>query len=241
MTPALPRRTPVADDAAMKITLEHGPAFTWARVQLAAGESVKAESGAMVSMSTSVAIETKMQGGFLGALARKVLTSESFFQNTFTAERGAGEVTFAPSLMGDIHVRELGGAELLLTSGSYLASDPAIDLQTKWGGMKSFFAKEGLFLLRAAGAGSLLFTCYGALVEMDVPPEGYVVDTGHVVAFEPSLEYSVQKVGGLKSMFLSGEGLVCRFAGRGRLWLQTRSLDAFVGTIVPFLPKRSSN
>lgn len=225
----------------MKITLEHGPAFTWARVQLDAGESVRAEGGAMVSMSTNVAIETKMQGGFLGALARKVLTSESFFQNTFTASNGTGQVTFAPSLMGDIRVHELRGDELLLTSGAYLASDAAIELQTKWGGMKSFFAKEGLFLLRAQGTGTLLFTCYGALVEIDVPADGYVVDTGHVVAFEPSLDYSVQKVGGLKSMFLSGEGLVCRFSGSGRLWLQTRSLDAFIGTIVPFLPKRSSN
>lgn len=225
----------------MKITLEHGPAFTWARVQLNAGESVKAESGALVSMSTNVSIETRMQGGFLGALARKVLTSESFFQNTFTAQNGPGQVTFSPSLMGDIRVHELRGAELMLTSGSYLASDASIELQTKWGGMKSFFAKEGLFLLRAHGTGALLFTCYGALVEMEVPAEGYVVDTGHVVAFEPSLDYTVQKVGGLKSMFLSGEGLVCRFSGRGRLWLQTRSLDAFIGTIVPFLPKRTSN
>lgn len=225
----------------MKIMLEHGPAFTWARVQLAAGESVKAESGAMVSMSPNVAIETKMQGGFLGALARKVLTSESFFQNTFTANNGPGQVTFAPSPMGDIRVHELRGAELLLTSGSYLASDASIELQTQWGGMKSFFAKEGLFLLKARGTGSLLFTCYGALVEVDVPADGYVVDTGHVVAFEPGLDYSVQKVGGLKSMFLSGEGLVCRFSGSGKVWLQTRSLAAFVGAIVPFLPTRRSN
>ncbi|MCC7061866.1 MAG: TIGR00266 family protein [Planctomycetes bacterium] len=225
----------------MNITIEHGPAFALARVQLASGEAIRAESGAMVSMSTTVEIETKMQGGFLGALARKVLSSESFFQNTFTAARGAGEVTFAPSLMGDIQRREMNGSDLLLTSGSYLASSPGLELQTKWGGMKSFFAKEGLFLLRASGHGTLLFTCYGALVEIDVPAAGYVVDTGHVVAFEPSLDYEVRKVGGIKSMFLSGEGLVCSFSGRGKLWIQTRSLDAFVGAILPFLPTRSSN
>jgi uncharacterized protein (TIGR00266 family) len=225
----------------MKVTLEHGPAFTWARVALAAGEAVKAESGAMVAMSATIDIETKMQGGFLGALARKMLTSESFFQNTFTAARGPGEVTFAPSLSGDIRVRELSGDDLMLTSGCYLASSPTVEMQTKWGGMKSFFAKEGLFLLRAHGTGTLLFTCYGALAEIVVPPEGYVVDTGHVVAFEPTLEYEVKKVGGLKSLFLSGEGLVCRFSGHGKLWIQTRSLDAFIGAIVPMLPTRSSN
>lgn len=225
----------------MQITLEHGPAFGWARVALAQGESLKAESGAMVSMSTTIDIETKMQGGFLGALARKVLASESFFQNTFTAARGPGEITLAPALTGDLQVRTLADETLLLTSGCYLASSPDVTLETKWGGMKSFFAKEGLFLLRAHGTGPLLFCCYGALVEVQVPPEGYVVDTGHVVAFEPSLDYTVQKVGGLKSLLLSGEGLVCRFSGRGRLWIQTRSLDSFVGEIVPRLPSRSSN
>lgn len=225
----------------MKVTLEHGPAFAWARVALEAGEAVKAESGAMVSMSTTVDIQTKMQGGFLGALARKMLTSESFFQNTFTATRGPGEVTFAPAITGDIRQRELAGAPLLLTSGCYLASAPTVEIQTKWSGMKSFFSREGLFLLRAEGTGTLLFCCYGALVEVDVPREGYIVDTGHVVAFEPSLDYQVQKVGGMKSLLLSGEGLVCRFSGQGRLWLQTRSLDSFVGEIIPRLPTRSSN
>jgi len=225
----------------MQITLEHGPAFAWARCRLAPGESVKAESGAMVSMSTTVDIETKMQGGLLGSLARKMLTSESFFQNTFTAVRGPGEVTFAPSLMGDVRVKEMDGGDFMLTSGAYLASAPTVELATKWGGMKSFFSREGLFLLRAHGVGPLLFCCYGALVEVEVPPEGYVVDTGHVVAFEPTLDYEVKKVGGMKSLFFSGEGLVCRFAGHGKLWLQTRSLDAFVGEIVPFLPTRTSN
>ena len=225
----------------MQVVLEHGPAFAWARVRLAPGEAVRAEAGAMVSMSATVDLETKMQGGFLGALARKVLTSESFFQNTFTAVRGPGEVTLAPSLMGDVRVREMDGRDFLLTSGAYLASSPTVEMQTKWGGMKSFFAREGLFLLRAHGPGTLLFCCYGALVEVDVPPEGYVVDTGHVVAFESTLDYEVTKVGGMKSLFLSGEGLVCRFSGHGRLWLQTRSLDAFVGELVPHLPTRTSN
>jgi uncharacterized protein (TIGR00266 family) len=225
----------------MRVDIEHGPAFAWARCRLAAGESVKAESGAMVSMSTTVDIETKMQGGFLGALARKMLTSESFFQNTFTASRGPGEVTFAPSLSGDVRMREMAGADFILTSGSYLASATTVEIETKWGGMKSFFSREGLFLLRAHGTGPLLFCCYGALVEIDVPADGYVVDTGHVVAFEPTLDYEVRKVGGMKSLVFSGEGLVCRFAGRGKLWLQTRSLDAFIGEIVPYLPTRSSN
>lgn len=223
----------------MRVELELGPAFTLARVALERGESFRAESGAMVSMTGTVDIQTKMQGGFLSALARSVLTSESFFQNTFTAARGPGEVTFAPALPGDIRVRELAGDSLILQSGSYLASHPSIEVETKWGGARSFFAREGLFLLRASGRGPLLFSSYGAIVEVDVPPEGYVVDTGHVVGFEPSLEWETSRVGGLKSTLFSGEGLVCRFSGRGRLWLQTRSFDAFLGTITPHLSRQS--
>ncbi len=224
----------------MKITLEQGPSFTVARVALAQGEQVRAEAGAMVSMSATLDIETKMQGGLFGALARKVLASESFFQNTFTAARGPGEVLFAPSVTGDVRVREMRGEDFVLTSGAYLASDTRVGLETKWGGAKTFFAREGLFLLRAYGEGPLLFACYGALVEVDVPPDGYVVDTGHVVAFEPSLQWQVRKVGGMKSFLLSGEGLVCHFTGRGRVWVQTRSLDAFIGTIAPHVSRSST-
>jgi uncharacterized protein (TIGR00266 family) len=224
----------------MRVQLEQGPAFTLARVALERGESVRGESGAMVSMTGSIEIATKMQGGLLSALARSVLTSESFFQNTFTAARGPGEVTFAPSLPGDIRVREMHGESLILQSGAYLASDTSIEIETKWGGARSFFGREGLFLLRASGNGPLLFSSYGAIVEVDVPQDGYVVDTGHVVAFEPSLHWDVSRVGGLKSTFFSGEGLVSRFSGTGRLWLQTRSFDAFIGSITPYISRQSN-
>jgi uncharacterized protein (TIGR00266 family) len=224
----------------MHVTLEQGPAFTLARVALDQGETLRAESGAMVSMSGTVDIETKMQGGFLSAMARSFLTSESFFQNNFSAKRGPGEVTLAPALPGDIRLRELQGESLILQSGAYLASHPGIEVETKWGGAKTFFSREGLFLLRASGRGPLLFSSYGAIVEVQVPPSGYVVDTGHMVAFEPSLEWEVQKVGGVKSLLFSGEGLVCRFRGQGRLWLQTRSFDSFLGQILPHV-QRASN
>ena len=224
----------------MRVALVEGSAFTLARVALERGESVRAESGAMVSMSGGVDVETKMQGGLLASLARSVLSQESFFQNTFTAVRGPGEVTFAPSLPGDIRIREMDGESIILQSGAYLASDPAIQVETKWGGAKTFFSREGLFLLRAYGKGTLLFSSYGAIVDVEVPPSGYVVDTGHLVAFEPTLQWDVQRVGGMKSLLLSGEGLVCKFRGAGKLWLQTRSFDSFLGEILPHV-QRASN
>ena len=222
----------------MHITSETGPAFARARVAMDAGEELKAESGAMVSMSGTVDIETGMKGGFLKSVARKLLTSESFFQNTFHA-RSPGEVTLAPALPGDIMLREMEGESLILQSGSYLGSGTGIEMETKWGGARSFFSREGLFLLRAFGRGPLLFSSYGGIIEVAVPASGYVVDTGHLVAFEPSLEWTVDKVGGMKSLLFSGEGLVCRFRGQGRLWLQTRSFDAFLGQIIPHLSRGS--
>ena len=224
----------------MHVTLEQGPAFTLGRVALEQGESFRAESGAMVSMSGTVDIQTKMQGGLLAGLARSLLTKESFFQNTLTAARGPGEVTLAPSLPGDIRRRDLEGDSIILQSGAYLGSDTRVEIETKWGGAKTFFSREGLFLIRASGRGVLLFSSYGAIVEVPVPPSGYVVDTGHLVAFEPSLQWDVEKVGGLKSLLFSGEGLVCRFRGSGRLWLQTRSFDSFLGEVIPHV-QRASN
>jgi uncharacterized protein (TIGR00266 family) len=224
----------------MHCTVEQGPAFTLGRVALDQGESLRAESGAMVSMTGTIDIQTRMQGGFLASLARSVLTQESFFQNTFTAARGPGEVTLAPALPGDIRIRDLQGESIILQSGAYLGSHPSIELETKWGGARTFFSREGLFLIKVSGRGALLFSSYGAIVEVQVPSAGYVVDTGHLVAFEPSLEWEVTKVGGLKSLLFSGEGLVCRFSGQGKLWLQTRSFDSFLGEVLPHV-QRASN
>jgi uncharacterized protein (TIGR00266 family) len=224
----------------MHVTLEQGPAFTLARVALDQGESFRAESGAMVSMTGTMDIQTKMQGGLLASLARSVLASESFFQNTFQAARGPGEVTLAPALPGDIRLRELRGEAIILQSGAYLGSHTGIEVETKWGGAKTFFSREGLFLLKAQGEGPLLFSSYGAIVEVQVPPSGYVVDTGHIVGFEPTLQWDVDRVGGLKSLLFSGEGLVCRFSGSGKLWLQTRSFDSFLGEIIPHVSRRTN-
>ena len=85
----------------------------------------------------------------------------------------------------------------ILQSGAYLASDPSIELETRWGGARTFFSREGLFLIRASGRGPLFFSSYGAIVEVPVPSSGYVVDTGHLVAFDPGLQWEVTKVGGI--------------------------------------------
>ncbi len=220
----------------MKYEVKYGPSYALGIVSLEAGEKIQAETGAMVSMSDTIKIETGMKGGLLSGLKRSVLGGESFFLNTFEAEQ-AGEVTIAPALPGDIMALELSGQALLIQSGSFLAATPEIDIDTKWGGGKTFFSREGLFLLRCTGTGTLFLSSYGAihLVELDAG-QRYVVDTGHMVAFDDTVTYDVGRVGSWKSTLLGGEGLVCKLTGPGRFYLQTRNPESFVEWLVPKLP-----
>ncbi len=202
------------------------PDFPIIKLQLLDGESVQAEAGAMVAMSPEIQIKTEAKGGILASAKRAVLGGESFFQNTFTAEGGNGELYLTSATMGDIMHRPMTGDEVILSRGAYVAGDTGLDVDSKWGGFKAMFSGEGLFFLKISGTGDLYFSSFGAIHEVDVSGE-YVVDTGHIVGFESTLNYSVEKVGGLKSLFLSGEGLVAKFSGSGKLWVQTRNQGAF--------------
>ena len=222
----------------MQIVVKYQPSYSLAVLSMSAGESIQAESGAMVSMSSNIQIETGMKGGVLGAVARNVLGGESLFANTFSAAGGPGEITLAPALPGDITTVTMSQETLFIQSGSFLAGDPGINLDLQWGGAKTFFGSEGLFLLRATGSGPVLLSSYGAIHEVKLAGAPYLCDTGHVVAFSSGLSFDVRKVGGWKSTLLSGEGLVCEFRGTGTLYLQTRSTQAFLSWLIPRLPGR---
>lgn len=225
----------------MRTEVKFSPSFAIAHVILDPGESVKAEAGAMVSKSPSVDIETSTQGGILKGLRRSVLGGESFFMNTFTANPAGGEVSFAPDTPGDVLVWDLSGQTVFLQSGSYLASAVSVDVDSSWGGAKTFFSSEGLFILKCSGHGQLILSAYGAVEFRDlVAGETLTVDSGHVVGWSEGISYQVRKVGNWKSTFLSGEGLVADLTGPGTVYMQTRSPDAFVGWLVPRLPKPSN-
>jgi len=195
----------------------------------------------MMAMSPAVTIDTSTQGGILKGLKRSVLGGESFFMNTFTAQGPDAHVVFAPALPGDIVNWELDGRTVFLQSGSYLASSQAIDIDSKWGGSKTFFSREGLFMLKCAGTGNLLVSSYGAIATMDLADgETYVVDSGHMVGWDEGVRYEVHKAGSWKSTILGGEGLVVHLTGPGRIYIQTRSQDAFLDWLIPKLPTQRS-
>jgi uncharacterized protein (TIGR00266 family) len=220
-----------------KYEVLHQPAFSLAVIQLQAEQSIQAEAGAMVSMSANIELQSQMKGGLFGAIKRAA-GGESAFVSTFTARGGPGEVTFAPGAPGDIAAIELNNQTFFVQSSSYLAGDASLTVDTKWGGAKSFFGGEGLFVLMVQGRGLLLASSFGAIHRKVLRAgERYVVDTGHLVAWEGTTQYTLRKAaaGFFRSM-VSGEGIVAEFSGPGEILIQTRNLAALAGLLKPFFP-----
>jgi uncharacterized protein (TIGR00266 family) len=225
----------------MKVEILYRPSYSVARVSLNRKEIVHVEAGAMVGMSPDIQMETEARGGFLKSISRSMFGGESFFMNTYTGEKDGDRILLAPPLPGDIAVVEMQDDSLLVQSGSYLASSEGIQVDTKWSGAKTFFGSEGLIMLRVSGTGTLIVSSYGAIHPMELNAgEKYVVDTGHLVTFEESVQYNVKKVAGWKSTLFSGEGLVAELTGPGRINLQSRSQDSFLSWLIPQLPKQTN-
>ena len=227
----------------MHYDLLQKPDFAMVRVQFEQpGEQLLVEASAMVARDTAMEMKTAMAGGMMASLKRAAVGGESLFQNTFTATAAGQSIFLAPGPEGDVDVVQCDGqTPIFLSSGAFLASAPSVKLDTKWAGAKGFFAGNGFFLLKAEGTGPLFFSCYGGIHAVDVGANGYICDTNHVLGFTGGLQYQVRKLGGLKSLFASGEGLVCEFRGEGRLWISTRNPQSLASFLDPFRPTKSKS
>jgi uncharacterized protein (TIGR00266 family) len=231
----------------VRIEILNRPSYAIADVHLASGESVLSEGGAMVSMTDNISISTSTVarggGGGMGALlagVKRMLAGESFFINKFTAS-GDGHVSLAPVLIGDVEQISMDGAKnLIVQSSSFLACSSSLAMDTQFGGLKGLFSGEALFWIKFSGAGELLINSFGGIFHKDVDGH-FICDTGHIAAFEDSLTYKVKPIGGWKSTLLSGEGLVCQFEGKGRLYMQTHNAREFGGFIGGRLPPRKQS
>lgn len=224
----------------MKSEVLYPGAFPMARVALAAGESVKAESGAMVACSPTVDVESKMEGGLLGALSRRVLSGEHFFFQTLRATRGAGEVLLAPTVPGDIILLELDGVtEYLVQKDGFLAGAEGITIESRMQSLaRGLLGGEGFFILRIGGNGALILNSFGAVHRVELKPdEEYIVDNSHLVAWTATTTYNIEKASaGWIASFTSGEGFVCRFRGPGVVYIQSRNPSGFGAWIRQFIP-----
>jgi uncharacterized protein (TIGR00266 family) len=213
----------------MQIQIRNRPSFANLLVQLARDDRIVAESDAMASMSSTVSLRTRWNGGFWRALLRRLFGGESLFLNEFSTA-SYGELVLSQPLPGDIECLELRGTGVYLQPGAFLACDPQLELGLGYAGLSSFLAREGLFRLKLQGHGRVWFGAYGGILAKDIDGE-YVVDSGHLVAYEPSIELRLGMAGSLFSSVLSGEGLIMRLRGQGRIYLQTRSLSGFASWV----------
>jgi uncharacterized protein (TIGR00266 family) len=224
----------------MQVQIRHQPAFAVARLALAPNEPVQVERGAMLATSYGVQVQANMQGG-LGKAFGRMLAGESLTISTFTAPPNGGWVDVADKLPGDLQVINLDGrVGWMITGSCWIASSHGVQMETKFGGMKSVVGGEGAFLTRASGQGPVVVSCYGALETVTLQQGEYItIDTGHVVAFAETMQYQTRKIAqGVMQSMRSGEGLVFDFAGPGQVITQSRSLDALAAWVVSVVPSR---
>ena len=217
----------------MKYEIRYKPAFSTIFLTLKPGEGILAEAGAMASMDGGIEAETRLSGGLFPAIARKIFGKESLFVNIFRNRTGEScELALTQTTIGDIECLELKNTEICLQPGAFIAHTTGIKMGVAWAGFASLISGEGLFKLKLAGKGLVFFGAYGGISSTQIDGD-LIVDNGHLVAYEPSIRMSIRLSGGLFGSLTSGEGLVNRLSGRGKVYLQSRSLDSLVAYLRP--------
>ncbi len=214
----------------MKPEILYRHANAAARVTMGPSETVICEGGAMIAMSPDMSVTTTTQqkgGGGIMAGLKRMLTGEKFFLNHFKAGPQGGELWLSTTLPGDMLAMNVGQGKIIVQAGSFVACEPSIHVGFGWQGFKTLFSGESLFWIEISGAGQLIINSFGAIYPVEVDGE-YIVDTGHIVAFNEELNFEITKAGSSWiASFLGGEGLVCKFKGKGTVWCQSHNEGAF--------------
>ena len=215
-----------------------GGSFPVVICQLAAGESMITESGSMTWMTPNMHMDT--HGGGLGKMFSKALSGESMFQNTYTAQGGAGMIAFGSSFPGKIIPIEVApGREWILQKSAFLASESGVSLDIHFN--KKFgaglFGGEGFIMQRLSGRGIAFAEIDGELIEYQLQAgQQLLVDTGYVAGFESTVSIDIQQVKGAKNMLFGGEGLFNTvLTGPGRIWLQTMPIPGVARAVQPYI------
>ena len=211
-------------------------------IELNPEEEVWAETGKFLFSTGNVRMDTKMKGGFWKSLKRK-LSGESFFMAKFVAEAGPGTVGFAPSVPGSIIGKTLKEGEYVIAEkDAYLASEISVQLemtfQKKFG--SALFGGEGFVLQKIIGPGLFFIAVAGELIEINLKADEILkVDTGSAVMWDSTVEYSIERVKGVKNIFFGGEGLfLVKLTGPGKVVLQSMSLIDLAKSIAPYMPTK---
>ncbi|WP_322905360.1 TIGR00266 family protein [Paenibacillus campi] len=225
----------------MKYEILYEGAFAMLKVHIEQGEAIKAESGAMVSMSPNVDIKGTMDGGLMGGLGR-MLSGEKFFFQELRSTRGPAEVLLAPSSIGDVTAVELDGSyNLYVQKDGFLAGTEGIEVGTQMQNLKKgLFSGEGFFIIEIRGRGTVFLSSYGAIHAINLAQgEEVIVDNAHLVAWPNYMNYQIEKASkGWLSSVTSGEGIVCRFRGEGVILIQSRNPAGFGSWVRQFIPSK---
>ena len=212
----------------MKYEIRYKPAFATLFVTLNPGERLTAESGAMLSMAAPLSMNTQFSGGLIPGLLKKFFGGESLFVNEFrNSTQQPLELVLSQSMPGDLAFVELKGNSLCFQPGAYVAHTPGVNMGVQWAGFASWIAGEGLFRLKLSGKGLVFFGGYGGISQRRVNQE-FIVDSGHLLAYEPGIKMNLRLAGGLFGSVTSGEGIVNKLTGQGKIYLQSRSTSGLV-------------
>ena len=217
-------------------------------VALVQNETIRLERGAMVYMQ-DVNLEGRMTsnskglGGVLKALGRSMTSGESFFISEATGMTNDALIGIAPSVTGCIRHLDVGARQYRLNTGAFLACDAGVQynmVSQKSVGKAIFGGTGGFFIMETTGSGDLFVNAFGDMMELEVRPgRALVIDNGHVVAWDSTLDYQIRVASGTFG-FKSGEGLVNEFHGSGKVLIQTRNIKSLADTLIPYLPKSSN-
>lgn len=206
--------------------------------ELDKGESLFAEAGALAWMSDNIKMETHMKGGFMKSIARK-FSGETFFLTKFSCVDGKGIISFANDFPGKIiPIKIEKGKEYIAQKDAFLCAEESVELSAylrkKLGA--GLFGGEGFILQRLSGKGSAFLAVSGEITMIDLKPGQMLrVDTGHIAMYEPSVDYSIQRVRGLRNIFFGREGLfLATLKGPGKVWLQSMPLGSLAGRLAPY-------
>ena len=211
------------------------------QITLQQGEQVYTEAGGMSWMTANIDMDTNMKGGLMGALTRAV-SGESLFMTDYTCNSGTGFVTFTPEVPGKILVQELAaGQSIICQRDAFMCAQAGVTLEMHMHKRlgAAFFGGEGIFMQKVTGPGLAFFEIDGEVVEYNLEAgQGLKIDPGHIAMMDPTVNFDISRVAGVKNIFLGGEGLfLASVTGPGRVWLQTMPIPSLAMRLIPYLPK----
>ncbi len=211
-------------------------------VTLQAGEMMYTESGGMAWMSGNISMETGMKGGLMKGLGR-ALAGESLFLVDYTCQSGQGLVTFACEFPGKIVPLQLeAGQSMICQKDAFMCAEKTVTLEMHFRKRlgAGLFGGEGFILQKLTGPGTAFVELAGEITEYELQPGQMLkVDTGHLAMYEPTVEFDIVTVSGVKNILFGGEGLfLAQVSGPGRVWLQSMTLPNLAGKLARYMPSK---